>query len=79
MNQIPSEKNNSDGAPDDLQRLTTERDMLLMALVDLLEHEGTVDYTGIGEMPSEALGRARAQAFSVIAQVKGEQASGSKH
>lgn len=70
MNQIPSNENTPD-AGDELQRRTAQRDLLLAALEDLLEHEGTVDYTGIGEMPSEALGKARAHAISVIAEIKG--------
>jgi hypothetical protein len=72
MNNVETEKNTVVDSRDDLQRMTAHRDMLLAALEALLEHEGTVDYTGIGEFPSEALGQARAQALTVIAEVKGE-------
>lgn len=41
-------------------------DTLLAALKALLEHEGTVEHTGIGELPSEALQDARQQAQSAI-------------
>jgi len=41
-------------------------DTLLTALKALLEHEGTVEYTGIGELPSQALQDARQQAQSAI-------------
>lgn len=46
------------------------RDALLAALEALLEHEGTVDHTGIGELPSEALGLAREQAVAAVADAK---------
>lgn len=52
--------------------VTEQRDKLLAALEALLEHEGTVDSTGIGEFPSEALGVARAEALAVITEVKGK-------
>lgn len=42
------------------------RDNLLAALKDLLEHEGTVVYTGIGELPSDELEEARKRAQAVI-------------
>lgn len=50
--------------------LTKQRDMLLTALEALLEHEGTVDHTGIGNFPAEALQAARAQAQAAIDSVK---------
>lgn len=46
------------------------RDSLLMALEALLKHEGTVEYTGIGEFPSEALEDARREAHRIIEEVK---------
>lgn len=52
------------------QRLAEQRNTLLLALEELLEHEGTVDFTGIGEFPSEALGNARQQAREAINAVK---------
>lgn len=52
--------------------LEQQRDSLLTALEALLEHEGTVDHTGIGDFPSEALQTARSHANSVIAAVKGK-------
>lgn len=54
----------------DFSRCQQQRDDLLAALEALLEHEGTVDVTGIGELPSEALLQARAQAEATIAAVK---------
>lgn len=42
------------------------RDSLLAALKALLEHEGTVVYTGIGEFPSDELEAARRQAQEAI-------------
>lgn len=42
------------------------RDSLLAALKSLLEHEGTVVYTGIGEFPSDELEAARRQAQEAI-------------
>jgi len=45
-------------------------DRLLSALEALLEHEGTVDDTGIGEMPSQALEDARHGAMILIEEVK---------
>lgn len=56
-------------AEDELSRVTRQRDMLLAALQAMLEHEGTTESTGIGEMPSEALEEARKQAHAVIAEV----------
>ncbi|QHF00529.1 hypothetical protein LCG56_27500 (plasmid) [Pseudomonas cannabina pv. alisalensis] len=50
--------------------LAKQRDRLLAALETLLEHEGTVDHTGIGDFPSMALHAARSQALEVIASVK---------
>jgi hypothetical protein len=50
--------------------LTKQRDMLLAALEAMLEHEGTVDHTRIGDFPSEALQAARIQAHTAIAAVK---------
>lgn len=47
-----------------------QRDQLLAALKALLEHEGTVAYTGIGEMPSEELENARSQAEIAIREVE---------
>lgn len=47
-----------------------QRDTLLAALKSLLEHEGTVSYTGIGEMPSEELEEARKQAQIAIREVE---------
>ncbi|NVL49825.1 hypothetical protein F2S72_08745 [Pseudomonas syringae pv. actinidiae] len=47
-----------------------QRDTLLAALKCLLEHEGTVSYTGIGEMPSEELEEARKQAQIAIREVE---------
>lgn len=70
MSQNKTEKNGLDEIQVELQRITTQRDLLLLALEELLEHEGTVDYTGIGEFPSEALGIARNQAIAAIAEVK---------
>lgn len=61
-------KQEASAAPDP----TSQRDKLLAALEALLEHEGTVDSTGIGDFPSEALGVARAEALAVIAEVKGK-------
>lgn len=46
------------------------RDRLRRALEALLEHEGTVDDTGIGEMPSQALEDARHGAMILIEEVK---------
>lgn len=46
------------------------QDSLLAALEALLEHEGTVDVTGIGEFPAEALQLARRQAQAAIDEVK---------
>lgn len=54
----------------ELQRVTAQRDLLLLALKSLLEHEGTVDVTGIGEFPSEALCVARNQAVAAIDEVE---------
>lgn len=54
----------------ELHRITAQRDLLLLALELLLEHEGTVDSTGIGDFPSEALGLARSQAIAAIDEVK---------
>lgn len=48
------------------ESLEEQRDSLLGALEALLKHEGTVDDTGIGEMDSEVLQDARAQAKDVI-------------
>lgn len=48
----------------DRKRAITGR--LLSALKSLLEHEGTVSYTGIGEMPSDELQQARHAAQSAI-------------
>jgi hypothetical protein len=53
-----------------LIELAKQRDMLLVALEALLEHEGTVDHTGIGDFPSEALQISRVQAQAAIAAVK---------
>lgn len=50
----------------ELTRTAAQRDRLLAALVDLLKHEGTVDHTGIGDFPSEALGKARCEAIAAI-------------
>jgi hypothetical protein len=47
-----------------------QRDQLLAALKELLEHEGTVACTGIGEMPSEELENARSQAQIAIREVE---------
>lgn len=54
----------------ELHRITAQRDLLMLALESLLEHEGSVDSTGIGDFPSEALGIARNQAIAAIAEVK---------
>lgn len=48
-----------------------QRDTLLAALKALLEHEGTVVHTGIGDFPSDALQEARIQAQAAIDEVKG--------
>ena len=47
-----------------------QRNKLLVALKDLLEHEGTVVSTGIGDMPSEELEHARSQAQIAIREVE---------
>jgi len=47
-------------------------DTLLAALEALFEYEGTVDTTGIGDFPSEALQDARRQAEAAIAVAKGQ-------
>lgn len=47
-----------------------QRDKLLAALKALLEHEGNMTYTGIGEMPSEELEDARSQAQIAIREVE---------
>lgn len=52
------------------EALELQRDLLLAALEALLEHEGTVDHTGIGDFPSEALQAARRQAMAAINSVK---------
>lgn len=49
-----------------LARSESVRDSLLAALKSLLEHEGTVVYTGIGELPSDELAAARRQAQEAI-------------
>lgn len=58
----------------DVDLLAQQRDELLQALEDLYEHEGTVDYTGIGEMRSERLTQALFKAAEVIATVKAAKA-----
>ncbi|MHC5194910.1 hypothetical protein ACYSUW_14245 [Pseudomonas frederiksbergensis] len=70
MSQNETEMSELDKANVEVQRITAQRDLLLLALVALLEHEGTVDSTGIGDFPSEALGIARNQAITAIAEVK---------
>ncbi len=65
-----TEKSGRDEVTVELHRITAQRDLLLLALEELLLHEGTVDSTGIGDFPSEALGIARHQAIAAIAQVK---------
>lgn len=60
-----------------LAAMTAQRDLLLVALEDLLEHEGTVDQTGIGDFPSEALVAALSQAADAIEAVKSENAEAS--
>ncbi|MGF6282277.1 hypothetical protein ABH908_000239 [Pseudomonas frederiksbergensis] len=70
MSQNETEMSELDKANVEVQRITAQRDLLLLALESLLEHEGTVDSTGIGDFPSEALGIARNQAIAAIAEVK---------
>jgi hypothetical protein len=65
-----TEMSDLDKANVELHRITAQRDLLLLALESLLEHEGTVDSTGIGDFPSEALGLARNQAIAAIDEVK---------
>lgn len=48
------------------------QERLLKALEVMLEHEGTVDSTGIGNFPSEALRQARLDAESLIKEIKGK-------
>ena len=47
-----------------------QRDTLLAALKALLQHEGTVVFTGIGELPSDELEEARRQAHKAIDEVE---------
>lgn len=47
-----------------------QRDTLLVALKALLQHEGTVVFTGIGELPSDELEEARRQAHKAIDEVE---------
>lgn len=57
---------------DQTHDLAAQRDALLSALEALYEHEGTVEWTGIGEMPSEGLQQARRQAAKVIDEVRAD-------
>jgi hypothetical protein len=52
--------------------LAAQRDALLSALEALYEHEGTVEWTGIGEMPSEGLQQARRQAAKVMEKIRAD-------
>ncbi|MDF9778861.1 hypothetical protein [Pseudomonas baetica] len=70
MSQNETDKGALDKVNAELHRIAAQRDLLLLALESLLEHEGTVDSTGIGDFPSEALGLARNQAIAAIAEVK---------
>jgi hypothetical protein len=70
MSQNDTDKGTLDKVNAELHRIAAQRDLLLLALESLLEHEGTVDSTGIGDFPSEALGLARNQAIATIAEVK---------
>lgn len=70
MSQNATEKNQLDNIKVELHRITAQRDLLTLALESLLEHEGTVDSTGIGDFPSEALRIARNQAIAAVAEVK---------
>jgi hypothetical protein len=60
------------GAENRYLKAELSRDQLLAALEALLEHEGTVDVTGIGDLPSDALQTALNQAQAVIAAVKAD-------
>lgn len=57
------------------QRQEREIHRLLAALKAMIEHEGTVDQTGIGDMESEALHLARAEAYAAISSAEGYLAS----
>ncbi|MGE8063921.1 hypothetical protein [Pseudomonas sp. NPDC089569] len=70
MSQHETELSDRDKTNSELILMTAQRDLLLRALEAFLEHEGTVDFTGIGDFPSEALGIARNQAIAAIAEVK---------
>lgn len=70
MSQNAIEMSDLDKANVELHRITAQRDLLLLALEQLLEHEGTVVDTGIGEFPSDELRLARNQAIDAIAEVK---------
>ena len=59
-----------------LKAVEQSRDALLAALEALLKYEGTVDQTGIGELPSEELIAARKHAQAVIAATHEQKTAG---
>lgn len=66
----------SEGIVQRVKTVEQQRDRLLVALMALLEHEGTVESTGIGEFPSQALCEARRHAEEAVEAVQSEILSG---